>query len=95
MKKIRIGIDASRNRSGGAKIHLIGILKDIDFNNYNIDEVHVWSYKDLLDQLPNYPWLKKHAPFRKKNIFDKRALLAKQRTTQHIKKTKYRYFIEY
>lgn len=66
MKKIRIGIDASRNRSGGAKIHLIGILKDIDFNNYNIDEVHVWSYKDLLDQLPNYPWLKKHAPFRKK-----------------------------
>ena len=45
---------------------MIGILKDIDFNNYNIDEVHVWSYKDLLDQLPNYPWLKKHAPFRKK-----------------------------
>ena len=66
MKNIKVAIDASRNRSGGAKIHLIGILKDINYNNYNIDEVHVWSYKELLDQLPNYPWLKKHSPFNSK-----------------------------
>jgi len=66
MKKIKIAIDASRNRSGGAKIHLIGILKDINYNDHNIDEVHVWSYKELLDQLPNFSWLKKHSPFNSK-----------------------------
>ncbi len=63
MKKIKIAIDASRNRSGGAKIHLIGILNDIQSDKYNIDEIHVWSYRELLDQLPNYSWLKKHSPF--------------------------------
>ena len=58
-KKINIGIDASRNKSGGAKIHLIGILNDIQLKN-NINEVHVWSYNDLLNELPDFPWLKKH-----------------------------------
>lgn len=59
-KKIKVGIDASRNRSGGAKIHLIGILKEFEYEKSKISEVHVWSYKELLDQIPNFPWLKKH-----------------------------------
>ena len=62
MNKIKIAIDASRNRSGGAKIHLIGILNEFNINNYNIKEIHLWSYPDLLKQIPDYPWLIKHCP---------------------------------
>jgi len=61
-KGIVIGIDASRNRSGGAKAHLLGILKDSDLFAHGICKVHVWSYKDLLDALPDAPWLVKHNP---------------------------------
>ena len=57
-----IGIDASRNRSGGAKVHLVGILRDGDPLAHGIRKVHVWSYKDLLDALPDAPWLVKHNP---------------------------------
>lgn len=57
-----IGINASRNRAGGAKVHLIGILKDTDPLAHGISKVHVWSFKDLLDTLPTAPWLIKHNP---------------------------------
>ena len=60
-KKI-LAIDASRNRSGGAKSHLIGILSELDFDNSGFDEVHLWSYRKLLDLIPNKKWLKKHCP---------------------------------
>lgn len=57
-----VGIDASRNRSGGAKAHLRGILSESDPREQGIDQVHVWSYKALLDVLPERPWLIKHNP---------------------------------
>jgi len=57
-----VGIDASRNRSGGAKAHLLGILNDSDPLAHGIREVHVWSYASLLADLPNLPWLIKHSP---------------------------------
>ena len=57
-----IGIDASRNRSGGAKAHLIGILSENNPASFGIQEIHLWSYKSLLDQIPEYPWLIKHNP---------------------------------
>lgn len=57
-----VGIDASRNRSGGAKAHLLGILGDSDPRDHGITQVHVWSYKSLLDALPDVPWLIKHNP---------------------------------
>ncbi len=57
-----VGIDASRNRSGGAKAHLIGILKESDPMKFGISEVHVWTYKSLANLLPDYPWLVKHSP---------------------------------
>ena len=57
-----IGIDASRNRSGGAKAHLIGIITEGNPLKYGIEKVHVWSYKSLLDALPDFPWLVKHNP---------------------------------
>ena len=59
---IVIGIDASRNRSGGAKAHLLGIIKNGDPLSHGISEVHVWSYSELLDSLPDFPWLIKHNP---------------------------------
>ncbi|HGM5582911.1 TPA: glycosyltransferase family 4 protein [Pseudomonas putida] len=58
---MKVAVDASRNRSGGAKAHLIGILKDGDPTAWGIDEVHVWSYQALLDALPERPWLVKHS----------------------------------
>jgi glycosyltransferase involved in cell wall biosynthesis len=57
-----IGIDASRNRSGGAKAHLIGILKDGNPMVLGVTKVHVWAYQSLADALPDYPWLVKHSP---------------------------------
>ncbi len=57
-----IAIDASRNRSGGAKAHLIGILSEFDPTKCNIKEIHVWAFQSLLDQLPDYSWLIKHNP---------------------------------
>ncbi len=66
-----IGIDASRNRSGGAKVHLIGILNEIRPENYGFEKIHVWSYPELLDLLPERDWLIKHSPTAlKKSIFN-------------------------
>ena len=65
MKKqnlLTIGIDASRNRSGGAITHLIGILSEADPTNFGISRVHVWAYQTLLDAIPDRPWLIKHNP---------------------------------
>ena len=59
---MKVGIDASRNRSGGAKAHLIGVLSECNPTQYNLKEVHVWAFRSLLDQLPDYPWLIKHNP---------------------------------
>lgn len=61
--KIIIGIDASRNRSGGAKAHLIGILNNFNENLLDkIEQIHVWSYGELLNFLPDKEWLIKHNP---------------------------------
>lgn len=60
MKNIIVGVDASRNRSGGAIDHIIGIITHFNISNHNIKEIHIWSYPDLLDQLPDVTWLKKH-----------------------------------
>ena len=57
---LTIGIDASRNRSGGAVAHLIGILSEGDPTNFGISKVHVWAYQTLLDAIPDRPWLIKH-----------------------------------
>ncbi len=57
-----VAIDASRNRSGGAKTHLIGILTAADIRQHGIAQVHVWSYRSLLQLLPDVSWLVKHNP---------------------------------
>lgn len=54
-----VGIDASRNRSGGAIAHLLGILNGFE-KETGIKHVHVWAYKDLLERVPEKEWLSKH-----------------------------------
>lgn len=60
MQKIIIGIDASRNKSGGAIDHIKGIINSYNSKDHNIAQIHIWSYKDLLNQLPDADWLCKH-----------------------------------
>ncbi len=57
-----VGIDASRNRSGGAIAHLSGIIREGDPPAHGIQRVHVWAYKKLADALPERGWLVKHSP---------------------------------
>jgi len=64
---IIIGIDALRSKSGGAKAHLIGILSALIPENYNIKQMHVWSYPELLECLPDKSWLIKHCPREEKS----------------------------
>jgi glycosyltransferase involved in cell wall biosynthesis len=59
---IVIGIDASRNRSGGAVARLAGMLGEGGPARHGIDEVHVWAHRGLLAALPDAPWLSKHNP---------------------------------
>lgn len=61
-REIVIGVDASRNRSGGAKAHLIGLLSRGNPKDHGIGTVHVWAYKSLLASIPDQPWLVKHSP---------------------------------
>jgi glycosyltransferase involved in cell wall biosynthesis len=61
-EKIVLGIDASRNRSGGARAYLIGVLAELDPTKYGIREVHLWAFKALLCSIPDRPWLIKHNP---------------------------------
>lgn len=59
---IVVGVDASRNRSGGAIRHLVGILGADDPRRHGIERVHVWSYPALIQALPDSEWLVKHCP---------------------------------
>ncbi len=61
-KSTVIGIDASRNRSGGAQAHLIGILSEMDPVKFGVKFVHVWSFRTLLDKIPDRPFIIKHNP---------------------------------
>jgi glycosyltransferase involved in cell wall biosynthesis len=61
-KLLIIGIDASRNRGGGAKSHLLGILNEVSPLEQGIEKVHIWAYRSLLDAMPDYHWLVKHHP---------------------------------
>jgi len=61
-KGLVVGVDSSRNRSGGAKAHLIGITTEGDPPKHGIREVHIWTFRSLLDCIPDRPWLVKHNP---------------------------------
>ena len=58
---MKIGIDASRNRSGGAIRHLKELIYNLDSMTSEFDEIHLWAYEGLLQKLDSRPWLKKHS----------------------------------
>lgn len=60
MKKIVVGVDASRNRSGGAEAYLIGILSELNPLNFDIKEVHLWAPESLSNKIEDFKWLVKH-----------------------------------
>lgn len=62
MPLIKVGVDASRVRSGGGVAHLLGILDIESPSEFGIQEIHVWAYQALLDMLPSRLWLIKHHP---------------------------------
>lgn len=62
MEIINIGIDATRNKSGGAIVHIVNILKYFNPEKHSLNKIHLWSYEKLLSEIPNYPWLIKHCP---------------------------------
>lgn len=55
-----VGLDASRNRSGGAIAHIKGLLSGGDPRVQGIDTVHLWAHAALLDLLEPRDWLVKH-----------------------------------
>jgi len=57
-----VAVDACRNKSGGARIHLRGIFDGLDPQAYGISEIHLWVHKGLADKIPDQPWLVKHIP---------------------------------
>lgn len=63
-----LGINASRARSGGAKLHIFKIISNLNPILFDINKIHIWAEEDLLLQLPNKKWLQKH-DYKKKNIF--------------------------
>lgn len=67
---MNILIDASRNRSGGAVAHILGILNcGINPNDYGIQNVYICSYTNLLNRIDDKPWLHKvNHNFLEKNL---------------------------
>lgn len=65
---IVVGIDASRNRSGGARAHIIGIIRNFD-EKIGIKTLHLWACRDLLNTIDDRPWLVKHQhPFLERSL---------------------------
>lgn len=60
MSALIVAVDASRIRSGGGIAHLLGILAIERIDAFGFKEIHVWSYRKLLDSIPERPWLVKH-----------------------------------
>jgi glycosyltransferase involved in cell wall biosynthesis len=58
---IRVGINASRARSGGAVAHLAGLIGALDPKEHGFRSIHVWGHDRLLARLPDRAWLTKRS----------------------------------
>ena len=66
----KVVIDASRNKSGGAIIYLKNFIKHLNLDNTQINEIIIFSHKDILKQIPNRSFLVKNShPLLEMNIF--------------------------
>jgi glycosyltransferase involved in cell wall biosynthesis len=85
---VKLGINASRARSGGAIAHLVGLLEAVEPGAFGVQEIHVWSYPGLLAALPQANWLVKHAPVElersllRQLLWERYSLPAELRSTQ-------------
>lgn len=59
---MRLAIDASRCRSGGAERHLAGILNNLSIDETSFNSVIVWIPKSFSEQLPTANWLEVRHP---------------------------------
>lgn len=59
-KGIIVGLDASRNRSGGAIAHINGLLGGADPRAHGIKQVHLFGHDTLIQRVDDFPWLTKH-----------------------------------
>lgn len=68
---MKVLIDASRNKSGGAIAHILGILNEgVDPSAYGIDEIVLFSYEGLLDKVNESVFIKKEShKYLSRNIF--------------------------
>jgi glycosyltransferase involved in cell wall biosynthesis len=68
-RMLAVGIDASRNRSGGCFAHLNGLISGAEPRHWGIDTVHIWAGDELLSRIGERSWLVKHTlPHRKSGI---------------------------
>lgn len=71
---LTVGVDASRNRSGGAVAHIKGLIAGADPRPHGISGVHLWAHDQLLDSVGDEPWLIKHVvPATKRSILSQMA----------------------
>ena len=54
---MRVGIDGSNLRQGGGVTHLVQLLEAAEPQGSGIGQITVWGARQLLDQLPERPWL--------------------------------------
>ena len=48
---MNIAINASRAKSGGGIRHIKGIIKEIEPEILKENNIHIWSYKNLLNKI--------------------------------------------
>lgn len=57
---MRLAIDASATKTGGAFTHLVEVLTRVNPAKHGFKEIHIWAPNILLDALPSTSWLIKH-----------------------------------
>ena len=57
---MNIAINASRAKSGGGIRHIKGIIKEIEPEILKENNIHIWSYKNLLDKINSKKNIIKH-----------------------------------
>jgi glycosyltransferase involved in cell wall biosynthesis len=58
-KKYIVGINAYNIRAGGGITHLSEILKNLEVNIFNIQQIVLWAPSFTLSKIESKPWLKK------------------------------------
>ena len=59
---MRVGIDASNLRQGGGVTHLVQLLGAAEPAGAGVERVVVWGGRQILDRLPQRPWLVRENP---------------------------------